>query len=63
MARDKFQSILIGHPCSEVAFMDVEPQGDIRQNVGILVHLLHSKHQGQDVLVVLGHRTKKKIRS
>lgn len=55
LTKEEVQSILISYPCIKVAVIDMEPQSEVGQDLGIFIDLFHSKCQGKDMLVVLCH--------
>lgn len=57
---EQVQSSTINHPLIIVGVIDVEPKSDVGQDLGILIDLMDSKYQGQEVLVELGYKTERK---
>lgn len=54
---EEVQSSPVGHALIGVTVVGMEPKSDIGQDQRVIVDLIDSKSQGQDVLVELGHHS------
>lgn len=52
-----------GPAWAKIAIIDVEPKGDIGQDLEMFTDLLYSKNQGQNILVTLKYNPIIKIKS